>query len=263
VLSFLIRPLIYMMLYNSPMEQFLFCPLHSLFSSNSFVFTIIPVIYTFTFLFIASVESHSIKGFSLSQNLSFFSLIAIFFKFIKSLCVSVLGPVGGLRFYPFFCSVFFFIFVVNLIAIVPYSFSITSHLSVTISLSCSLLLGVVFVMFNLHGKLAFTYFLPSGTPFLMAFFIVPLEVISYFVRFISLPIRLFANMMSGHILLKVFIGLASALFGSKSLLGFLVSFIPLVVLSLLLFLEVLVAFVQAYVFCLLLLIFLSDAHGLH
>jgi ATP synthase subunit 6 len=251
------------MLYNSPMEQFLFCPLFSLFFSNSFFFTFIPVLFTFTFLFISSAESHSIKGFSLSQNASFFSLVSVFFRFIKSLCISVLGPVEGLRFYPFLCSVFFFLFVVNLIAIVPYSFSITSHLSVTICLSCSLLLGIVFVMFNLHGKRAFIYFLPSGTPFLMAFFIVPLEVLSYFVRFISLPIRLFANMMSGHILLKVFVGLASSLFGSKSLLGFLISFVPLVVLSLLLLLEVLVAFVQAYVFCLLLLIFLSDAHGLH
>jgi ATP synthase subunit 6 len=207
------------------------------------------------------LESGSLKGFTYSGNAGLWTLITCYFEFIKRLCVSVLGEYQGSRYYPFFSSLFFFVFILNFIGLMPYSFSITSQLSCTFSLSFSLLIGIVFLTFSIHGKRSFAIFLPVDTPFPLVPVIVPIEVLSYLVRFISLPVRLFANMMAGHILIKVFIGLSSSLLAVGGLFGFLTSFVPLIVLLFLLILELGVAVVQSYIFCLLLLIFLSDVHG--
>ena len=256
-----------MFLLNSPMEQFLIVPLSStsyIFNfSNNLIYLILCVFFISLILFVLAFESGSLKGFVHNKNTGLLSLVSFFITFIKDLSESILGSVQGLRAYPFFGGLFFFIFVLNFMGIMPYAFTVTSHLSSTFSLSFALLMGSTFIMFNVHGKHAFSFFLPSGTPFLMVPFIVPIEVLSYCIRFVSLPVRLFANMMSGHILLKVFVGLGSTLLASKNMVGFIASFVPLIVLVLLLFLEIGVALVQAYVFCLLMLMFLNDSYALH
>jgi len=255
------------MLFNSPMEQFFIVPLSSngfVFNfSNNLIYLVLSVFFVLVILVVLSFESGSLKGFVFTQNAGLLSLITFFIEFIKDLAEGILGSVQGLRAYPFFGGLFFFIFILNFMGIMPYAFTVTSHLSSTFTLSFALLMGLNFIMFNVHGKHAFSFFLPSGTPFLMLPFIVPIEVLSYLIRFVSLPVRLFANMMSGHILLKVFVGLASTLLAVKSMVGFFASFIPLLVLILLLFLEIGVALVQAYVFSLLLLMFLNESYNLH
>jgi ATP synthase subunit 6 len=255
------------MLFNSPMEQFLIVPLSSsgfLFNfSNNLVYLILSVFFLFIILLILSFESGSLKGFVFTKNAGLLSLVSFFLEFIKDLSESILGSFQGVRAYPFFGGLFFFIFVLNFMGIMPYAFTVTSHLSSTFSLSFALLVGTTILMFQVHGKHAFSFFLPSGAPFAMVLFLVPIEVLSYLIRFVSLPVRLFANMMSGHILLKVFVGLGSTLLASKNMVGFIASFVPLIVLVLLLFLEIGVALVQAYVFCLLMLMFLNDSYALH
>ena len=255
------------MLFNSPIEQFAIVPLSSscfiLNFSNNLVYLFLSVFFLFTILLVLSFESGSLKGFVFVKNAGLLSLVTFFLEFIRDLSESILGSVQGLRAYPFFGGLFFFVFSLNFMGIMPYAFTVTSHLSSPFALTFALLSGTTFLMFNIHGKHAFSYFLPSGTPFAMVPFIVPIEVLSYFMRFVSLPVRLFANMMSGHILLKVFVGLGSTLLAVKNMVGFFASFIPLLVLTLLLFLEIGVALVQAYVFCLLMLIFLNDSYGLH
>ena len=255
------------MLFNSPMEQFLIVPLSSsiffIHFSNNVLYLILSVFFLCAILLVLSFESGSLKGFVFIKNAGVLSLISFFLEFIRDLSESILGSFQGLRSYPFFGGLFFFIFTLNLMGIMPYAFTVTSHLSSTFSLSFALLMGTTMLMFQVHGKHAFSFFLPSGAPFAMVIFLVPIEVLSYLIRFVSLPVRLFANMMSGHILLKVFVGLGSTLLAAKNMIGFLASFIPLIVLLLLLFLEIGVALVQAYVFCLLLLMFLNDSYALH
>jgi ATP synthase subunit 6 len=249
------------------MEQFLIVPLSSsgfLFNfSNNLVYLILSVFFLFITLLILSFESGSLKGFVFTKNAGLLSLVSFFLEFIKDLSESILGSFQGVRAYPFFGGLFFFIFVLNFMGIMPYAFTVTSHLSSTFSLSFALLVGTTILMFQVHGKHAFSFFLPSGAPFAMVLFLVPIEVLSYLIRFVSLPVRLFANMMSVHILLKVFVGLGSTLLASKNMVGFIASFVPLIVLVLLLFLEIGVALVQAYVFCLLMLMFLNDSYALH
>jgi len=255
------------MFLNSPMEQFLIIPLSSsslfVHLSNNLLYLILSVFFLFTILLILSFESGSLKGFVFTKNAGFLSLISFFLEFIRDLSENILGSFQGLRAYPFFGGLFFFIFILNFMGIMPYAFTVTSHLSSTFSLSFALLIGTTVLMFQVHGKHAFSFFLPSGAPFAMVLFLVPIEVLSYLIRFVSLPVRLFANMMSGHILLKVFVGLGSTLLAAKNMIGFVASFIPLIVLVLLLFLEIGVALVQAYVFCLLMLMFLNDSYALH
>jgi F-type H+-transporting ATPase subunit a len=260
------------MLYNSPLEQFFFVPLSSaslIFNfSNNIVYLFISLFFLLNILLVLSFESGSIKGFVFVQNTGLFSFFTLFLGFIRELSESVLGPVRGIRLYSFISSLFFFIFILNFIGLIPYSFSVTAHLSATFSLSLGIMLGVAFLMFNIHGKHAFSYFLPSGTPFAIIPFIVPLELLSYLMRFVSLPLRLFANMMSGHILLKVFVGLSGTLITISSwdlntIDCFFAGFFVLFILICLIFLEIGVALVQAYVFCLLVLIFLNDSYGLH
>jgi ATP synthase subunit 6 len=259
------------MLYHSPMEQFYFAPVNSLtlygfpfdLTVSNYFYPLFVYHLFLCFIFVTlACESGSLKGFVFAKNVSFIHILTFYLAFIQKLCESVLGPVHGSRLYPFFSSLFLFVFYLNLIGIVPYGFTVTSHFSSTFSLSCSLLLGATFLMFSRHGLRAFAFFLPIGTPCALMLIVVPVEFISFCVRFVSLPTRLFANMMSGHILLKVFVGLASTLLAVKNV-GLLLSAVPLLVLILLFFLEIGVAFIQAYVFCLLMLIFLNDSYVLH
>jgi len=258
------------MLYNSPLEQFTISPIIAFFLNNSpFVLDNNLVYLPIPFLFYCGVlvslyfESGPIKGYSLTKRPGLPTLLAIYIEFIRKLCVSVLGPVRGVHMHSFFCSLFSFVFTFNFLGLMPYAFPVNAQLSSVFSLSFALIVGVCFIMFNQNGLRSFAVFLPEGTPFFLIPFVVPLEIFAFFLRFFSLPGRLFANIMSGHVLLKVFAGLASALLATKTFFGLCCSFIPLLLLFFLFFLEIVIAFVQSYVFCLLVLIFLSDAYRLH
>jgi ATP synthase subunit 6 len=157
---------------------------------------------------------------------------------------------------------FIFIFLINIFGFLPFGFTATSHCAVTFSISVSLFLYFVLISFKKHGLKVFSLFLPHGTSLSLSLLIVPLELLSYLFRPISLGVRLFANMMAGHILLEVVLGFCYSLMGATGLLffshyivGF--CFVPL------LMLEFCVCFIQSYVFSLLVCVYLNESLYLH
>jgi len=150
----------------------------------------------------------------------------------------------------------------NLIGLIPYSFTVTSHFIVTLSLSLTIFIGINIIGFREHKLAFFSLFYPAGTSLGLAFLLVPLEIISYLFRPLSLAIRLFCNLMAGHTLLKVFAGFSWSLMSLSGVL-FCLQVIPLIILIPLYCLELGVALIQAYVFSLLVCIYLNDAINLH
>ena len=168
----------------------------------------------------------------------------------------------GQRYFPFIFAIFSFILISNVSGLVPYSFTITSHLIQTMVLAISVFIGVVIICVSTHGLHMLSLFLPGGTSLALAFLLVPIEIVSYIFKPLSLAVRLFANMMAGHTLLKVIAGFAWAMMGSGGLL-LVAHIVPLLVLVILFGLELAVALIQAYVFTILSCIYINDAIVLH
>merc|ERR1712032_65509 len=168
----------------------------------------------------------------------------------------------SLRYFPFFLAIFFFILVVNTIGIVPYSSTLTSYVSVALILTLIIIVGAYYTVFTLHGIQFFSLFMPQGCPFGLIFIIIPIEFVSYVFRLVSLSARLFANMMAGHALLAVLASFSWTMFNSASSSIVLLGTIPLLVVSLLFFLETGVAIVQAVVFTILSCMYLDQAVNL-
>ena len=159
-------------------------------------------------------------------------------------------------FFPFIFTLFMFVLFCNMIGMFPYSFTVTSHIIVTFMLALLVFLGVTILGFVKHGIKYLELFVPKGVPFVLLPLIVIIEIISYLSRPVSLSVRLFANMMAGHTMLKVFGGFVISL-------GILGGWLPLGFSVALTGLEILVAFLQAYVFAILTCIYLNDALNLH
>ena len=184
------------------------------------------------------------------------------YEFVADMIRGVAGE-EGLRFFPFVFTLFFFILAANIIGMVPYNFTTTSHVIVTGALSL-LVIGIV-IIFGLfkNGLTFFRLFAPAGAPWPIYIILIPIEIISFLARPLTLALRLFANMLAGHIMLKLFAGFAVALLSAGA------AFIPLALLSFgmgvaLNALEFLVAFLQAYVFAILTCVYLNDAlHPVH
>merc|ERR1712137_730637 len=155
-----------------------------------------------------------------------------------------------------------YILVLNTIGIIPYSSTVSSYLSVTLILTLIIIIGAYFMVFSLHGIHFFSLFMPQGCPFILIFFIIPIEFISYVFRLISLSARLFANMMAGHSLLAVLAGFSWGMYNSNSSLLIIAGTIPLLVVFLLFFLETGVAIVQAVVFTILSCMYMDEAVNL-
>jgi len=184
------------------------------------------------------------------------------YKVILSLVVDNLGKEKGQTFFPILFSTFFFVVSLNLIGLIPYSFTLTSHLIVTFTLALFIFLALNIICIRTHGLAFFSLFLPSGTSFFLALLLVPIELISYVFKPISLSIRLFANMMAGHTLLKVIAGFGWVLSSCSGIL-FLIHYVPLLILLPLFGLELGVALIQSFVFVILICIYLNDAINLH
>lgn len=162
---------------------------------------------------------------------------------------------AGMKYFPWVFSIFMFVLFGNFLGMIPYTFTFTSHIIVTFALALMVFVTVTVVAFARHGFHFFAFFLPEGTPLAMAPMVIALEILSYFIRPVSLSIRLFANMMAGHTMLKVFGGFVIAL-GVFGVLPFAVN------IALTLF-EFLVAALQAYVFTILTCLYLKDAIEMH
>ncbi|MFC0409723.1 F0F1 ATP synthase subunit A [Roseomonas elaeocarpi] len=185
----------------------------------------------------------------------------IFYEFVEGLVTAQVGHEGK-RYFPFVFALFMFVLFGNLLGLFPYAFTYTSHIAVTLGLALIVFLTTTIVALVLHGRKFFGYFFPEGAPIWLAPIIVPVEVLSYLSRPISLSIRLFANMVAGHVLLKVFATFV-VLLGGLGVVGPFIAALPLAVNVLLIGFELLVAFLQAYVFAILTCIYLHDAVHLH
>jgi F-type H+-transporting ATPase subunit a len=163
---------------------------------------------------------------------------------------------GAKSFFPFIFTLFMFILFCNIVGMLPYSFTVTSHIIITFALAAIIFIGVTIIGFVKHGIKYLELFVPKGVPIILLPLIVIIEIISYLSRPVSLSVRLFANMMAGHTMLKVFGGFVISL-------GLLGGWLPLGFTVALTGLEILIAFLQAYVFAILTCIYLNDALNLH
>lgn len=182
-------------------------------------------------------------------------------EFVHSLVTEQIGPEGR-RFFPFVFTLFMFILFGNMLGMLPYAFTFTSHIVVTFTLAMIVFVLITVVAISLHGKKFLGYFFPEGAPIWLAPLIIPVEIVSYLSRPVSLSIRLFANMVAGHVMLKVFATFV-VLMGSAGAVGVFGAAAPLAVNVALVGFEFLVAFLQAYVFAILTSIYLHDAVHLH
>ncbi len=183
------------------------------------------------------------------------------YETIMSMCVDTIGEEGK-KYFPVVFALFFFILFGNLAGVFPLFFTFTSHIAVTMALSLFVFILVTIVALKEHGLHFFSYFVPAGVPGVLIPLMVLIEVISYLSRIISLSVRLFANMMAGHVMLEVF-GSFIVMLGGLGLLGYIPAALSLGVNTLLIGFELLVATLQAYVFAVLTCIYLHDAVHLH
>ncbi len=183
------------------------------------------------------------------------SMAEVVYEFIEKTLTDICGPAGK-PFFPLIFTLFLFILAANLLGLLPGSFTVTSHLSVTLALAVFVFLLVTIVGFARNGVSYLRMFVPEGVPLLLLPLISIIEVVSYLMRPISLSVRLFANMIAGHILLKVFAGfvIGLGLFGGWAPLIFMIGFTGF---------EVLIAVLQAFIFTLLTCIYLNDALNMH
>jgi F-type H+-transporting ATPase subunit a len=183
-------------------------------------------------------------------------------EFVANMCLETIGPEGR-RFFPFVFTLFFFILFGNLIGLFPYFFAFTSHIAVTAALAVLVFVLSIIVALAIHRFHFFTYFFPQGAPIALAPVLVPIEIMSFLSRPVSLSIRLFANIVAGHVMWEVFAGFMLIVAFYLGVAGYFAAIIPLAINVVLVGFEILVAFLQAYVFAILTCLYLHDAVHLH
>jgi len=239
---------------NSPLAQFeikTLIPLEvgdiNVSFTNSSVFMVATVLAISLFLVMGMRRSALVPG-------RWQSMVELSYIFIANLIKDTVGSEGR-PYFPFIFTVFMFVLFGNLFGMLPYTFTFTSHIVVTFTMALFVFLGVTLIAIAKHKMRFFTFFMPPGVPMYMAPILIPIEIISYLSRPISLSVRLFANMLAGHTLMKVFAGFVFALgvFGIA----------PWAFIVALTGLEIVIAFLQAYVFTILTCLYLNDALHLH
>ena len=215
--------------------------------TNSAAFMVLTVVAIGVFLILGMRRPAMVPG-------RWQSMVELSYVFIANLVKDTVGTEGR-PYFPFIFTVFMFVLVGNLIGMVPYGFTFTSHIIVTFTMAMVVFLGVTVIALIKHKIHFFTFFMPPDVPLFMAPLLVPIEIISYLSRPMSLSVRLFANMLAGHTLLKVFAGFVVAL----GLFGV----FPLAFVVVLTGLEIVIAFLQAFVFTILTCLYLNDALHLH
>lgn len=247
---------------NSPLEQF---EVTSLLSLDAPIFGYIGLTLTnlalYSFLiFILIVGLHYMGNNDTKLLPSKWSiLLESLFASINSM---VREQIGREIYLPFIYSLFFFILIANLLGNIPYSYTITTSVIVSIGLSFTILIGVTILGLSIHKIHFFSFFIPSGTPLALVPLLVLIELISYLARAFSLGIRLFANVVAGHTLLKILSTFLYQMF-SGGLIIFIVTLVPFALFLAITGLELAVSFIQAYVFVLLVCSYIKDAIELH
>jgi F-type H+-transporting ATPase subunit a len=186
------------------------------------------------------------------------SAAEISYEFVATTVRSTAGS-EGMRFFPFVFTIFMFVLTLNFIGLIPYTFTVTSHIIVTAALAITVFLTVLGYGLYRHGLHFFNLFVPKGVPVYILPLIVFIEILSFVSRPISHSVRLFANMLAGHITLKVFAGFIILMGSAMGAIGWAGGILPFSMIVILTALETLVAFLQAYVFAILTCIYLNDA----
>tara|TARA_Y100001970_G_scaffold280660_1_gene389988 strand:- start:2729 stop:3463 length:735 start_codon:yes stop_codon:yes gene_type:complete len=216
--------------------------------TNASLFMILSALTISIFLMLGTKDKKLIPG--KMQLIS-----EMLYNFISKMISDTAGKKAK-PYFPFIFSLFIFILICNMLGMLPYSFTVTSHIIVTLTFAIFIFIGVTILGFTIHGFKYLKIFVPSGVPIVLLPIITIIEIISYLSRPVSLSVRLFANMMAGHTMLKVFGGFVISL-------GLVGGWLPLSFSVALTGLEILVAFLQAYVFAILTCIYLNDALNLH
>ena len=216
--------------------------------TNASLFMVIAVALITAFLIFAMGRRQLVPG-------RLQSMAELSYEYIANMVRENLGE-EGMKYFPWVFTIFMFILTLNLLGMIPHSFTVTSHIIVTFAFALMVWVVVTLIGFWRHGVGFLRLFVPSGVPWWLLPIIVPIELISYFIRPISHSVRLFANMMAGHTMLKVFAGFVVGLgaLGGWAPFAFVVAFTGL---------EVVVAFLQALIFTVLTCIYLNDALHMH
>ena len=249
----------------SPLDQFKIAPLFSFvvtgidLSVTNYLLVSLLTLYVIKTLIFFIKETKSNSFFIIPNGWQ--NLIEKLYGLVIQLLSDIITS-GSEKYFPFMAVIFIFILSNNLIGLVPYSFTVTSHITLTFMMSFSIFVAMNIIGFQKHGVELFSLFLPANTTFFLALLLVPIELISYIAKPISLGVRLFINLMAGHSLLKVIVGFSWNILLVENLKA-IVFIVPLLILVLLMGLELGVALIQAYVFITLTSIYLNDSEALH
>ena len=216
--------------------------------TNASLFMLISGIFISLFLLLGTKDRKIVPG-------KFQLISEMLYNFISKMISDTAGKKAK-PYFSFIFSLFIFVLFCNMVGMLPYSFTVTSHIIVTLAFAMFIFIGVTILGFVIHGFKYLKIFVPRGVPMVLLPIIMIIEIISYLSRPVSLSVRLFANMMAGHTMLKVFGGFVISL-------GLVAGWLPLTFSVALTGLEILVAFLQAYVFAILTCIYLNDALNLH
>ncbi len=242
----------------SPLKQFAIKPIipvevagYDISFTNASLWMVITVVSSVLFFMVATSKRKIVPG--------PFQAFAENLLEVASNVVSDNVGKGGKPFFPFVFCLFIFVLFGNLLGLVPGAFTFTSHLAVTGAMAFIIFITITLIGIFKHGLRFFTLFFPSGAPIVSAPVLVPIEIVSYLSRPVSLGVRLFANMVAGHVLLKVIGGFVVSL-GAFFVIPGVVPFVALIAVTIL---EIMVAVIQAYVFAILTCVYLHDALHLH
>lgn len=248
----------------SPLKQFEIQPLiqkplqifgYDIYFTNSALFMVLAVITASVFLLLAVRKESILPGPLQSAG-------ELIYKFAWGIFEENVGAAGK-AYFPFVFSIFLFILFGNLLGLIPYGFTVTSHLIVTFALALMIFIFMTAIGIRTHGIRFLKIFYPSGVPIFLAPIIIPIEILSYFSKPISLSLRLFANMMAGHMILKVFASFTVQAFLSLTVLSGLLGCLIVLFNAAFIGFELFIAMLQAYIFMLLSCIYLHDAVHLH
>ena len=253
----------------TPLEQFQVISLFSItllnldFSfTNMLLINFLTLLFFFNIVFFFSADTNYLEKtpFYLVPNV-WQIMVETIYDVVSQLLFDNINMEGE-KYFPYISVIFIFILFSNLIGLIPYSFTVTSHIIITFTLSFSIFIGVNIIGFQKHQLNMFSLIIPANSSFALALVLVPIEFVSYIAKPISLGVRLFINLMAGHTLLKVIVGFAWSMLLLEDLMAF-IHLIPLLLLVILMGLELGVALIQAYVFTILTCIYLNDSINLH
>lgn len=216
--------------------------------TNSALFMSLTLVFVILFLVLGVRRRAIVPG-------RWQSMAEISYEFVANLLRDTVGNEGR-KYFPFVFTLFMFILFGNMLGMIPYSFTFTSHIIVTFAMALIVFIGVTILGFLKHGLHFFSFFVPPGVSVVLWPLMIPIEIISYLSRPISLAVRLFANLTAGHTMLKVFAGFVVSL-------GVVGGVLPFAFVVALTGLELLIAFLQAYVFTILTCFYINDAIHLH